>query len=82
MKFYKSKYYVPLFNFDEKFTAIYCHYEYVKFVKNGMYHNTKNAAYIRLYGYKDFSLNDIKYGDNYKFTKQSWRRFCKLQAFL
>ena len=82
MKFYKSKNYVPLFIFDEKLTAIYCHYEYVQFVKNGMYHNSKNADFINNDGDKDFSLNDIKYGDNNSFTKESWRRFVKMQVFL
>ena len=82
MKFYKSKNYVPLFIFDEKLTAIYCHYEYVQFVKNGMYHNSKNADYIHNDGDKDFSLNDECYGNQDNFTKESWRRFVKLQAFL
>ncbi len=82
MKFYKKQDYVPTFIFDQKLTAIYSHAEYVQFFKNGMYHNPKNADIIDNYGNKDFSLNDKVYGDQDKFTKKSWRRFVKLQAFL
>jgi hypothetical protein len=44
--------------------------------------NNKNAAIIYCSSYKEFSLNDKKYGNENTFTKQSWRRFVKLQAFL
>ena len=54
----------------------------VYFYKNGKYHNSKNAAIINYIGYKEFSLNDEYYGDEYDFTKQSWRRFVKLKFFL
>lgn len=58
----------------------------VRFFKNGKTHNIKNFAY--LYGiYKTFCINGKTYnaedyGNPDKFTKQSWRRFAKLQAFL
>jgi hypothetical protein len=67
-------------------TAIYFDL-YVVFFENGKRHNTKNASYIKYNGYKQFWLNGEKYGSNYDqdqdyFTKESWRRFCKLQIFL
>jgi hypothetical protein len=70
-----------------KLTAVYFYkYSnenyYVQFFKNGEYHNIKNSAYIRFDGYKDFSLNGKFYGYQTNFTKESWRRFVKLQAFL
>ena len=45
-----------------------------------MYHNNKNAASIS-FKYKGFYLSGIHYGNNKDFTKQSWRKFAKLQAF-
>ena len=60
-----------------------CHdYPFILFYKNGLKHNIKNAAYIALNQSKDFYLNGICYGNNIDFTKQSWRRFVKLQTFL
>jgi hypothetical protein len=53
----------------------------VYFFKNGKFHNTKNAAYIEINGYKQFFINGHCYGYN-DFTKKSWRRFVKLKAFL
>jgi hypothetical protein len=58
----------------------------VRFFKNGKTHNIKNFAY--LYDiYKTFCINGKTYsaedyGNQDKFTKQSWRRFAKLQYFL
>jgi hypothetical protein len=95
MKFYKhnhNSYYIRRnYNYrskisDNKLTAVYHFVEdyssYVQFFKNGKVHNSKNAAYIYNSGYKEFSLNAKFYGDQDDFTKQLWRRFTKLQAFL
>jgi hypothetical protein len=90
MKFYrdnKSIYYFCKIR-NNKLTSIYqeSYYEKetscVKFYKNGLKHNDKNAAYIGLDGYKDFCLENEEYGDEEKFTKESWRKFVKLQVFL
>ncbi len=84
MKFYKINY---ISNLDDKITAIFntlninslhC----VRFIKNGKHHNPKNAAYISKYGSKQFCLNNMSYGCKNDFTKETWRRFVKLQAFL
>jgi hypothetical protein len=53
----------------------------VYFYKNGMYHNSKNAAIIEVLC-KEFRLNDEYYGDEYNFTKKLWRKFIKLKVFL
>jgi hypothetical protein len=85
MKFYKEKKYYKYYTFkiyDYKLTAIYCDSAVVIFYKNGSEHNSKNASNIDFYGYKQFCLNGKFYGDKYNFTKQSWRKFVKLQAFL
>ncbi len=83
MKFYKINY---ISYFNKKSTAIFntlnihsipC----VRFIKNGKHHNPKNASYIKNIN-KVFCLNDKIYGYHNEFTKQSWRRFVKLQAFL
>ena len=69
---------------NNKLTAIFSNKSsYVEFFKNGsFYSNAKNAAFINYIGRKEFYLNGKYYGDKYTFTKQSWRRFAKLQAFL
>ena len=63
----------------------------VEFYKNGLLHNTKNAAYINADGINFFYLNDNVYGKsnsikksdkNYNAIKQSWRKFVKMQVFL
>jgi len=65
---------------NNKLTVIYsC--GHIFFFKDGTYHNNKNAAY-NSNRYKEFYLDGIHYGSKNKFTKQSWRRFCKLQVFL
>ncbi len=69
----------------------------VYFFKNGLLHNTRNAASFHdrtntayfngvLCG---FIISDLSYANfsnilykNKFFTKQSWRRFVKMQAFL
>jgi hypothetical protein len=80
MKFYKSK---NLYKIRKlSLTAIYDNFYYVQFFKNGKNDNAKNAAYIDDSGYKEFYLNGKLYGDEDDFTKESWRRFVKLQAFL
>mgnify|MGYP007071561290 FL=1 len=68
---------------DNRLTAILLdYYNAVLFYKNGKENNTKNASYIAKSGYKQFCLNDEDYGDQTNFTKQSWRRFVKMQVFL
>jgi hypothetical protein len=49
--------------------------------KNGVLNNTKNAS-VSDGKNKSFYLNGRFYGYGLDFTKQSWRRFVKLQAFL
>jgi hypothetical protein len=65
-----------------KLTAVYGCLYYIYFFKNGKSHNVKNTAYIRYNEYKEFWLNNKLYGTTNHFTKQSWRKFVKLQAFL
>jgi hypothetical protein len=85
MKFYRDK--NNLYNYlyeiiDNNLSAIrQDKYRVIYFFKNGKIHNTKNAAYIEINGYKQFFINDHCYGYN-DFTKKSWRRFVKLKAFL
>ena len=85
MKFYREKYknnyYWHKIN-KNKLTAIYGFYSIVWLFKNGLNHNSKNASYFNYNGFKEFSLNGKKYGSHYNFTKQSWRRFVKLMAFI
>ena len=86
MKFYKDK------NFwywnkikDNKLTAIHidcCGCNCVRFLKNGFLCNYKNAACIQDSNYKSFFLNNNLYGNESEFTKSSWRKFVKLQAFI
>ncbi len=82
MKFYKDKnfyYWVKIV--EDKLTAIHCE-RGVRFVKDGDFHNNKNAAFITIKRHKEFILNDKNYGNQDDFTKKSWRRFVKLKAFL
>ena len=85
MKFYKDNYrnkYIYWCKIkDNKLTAIYYDSIAVRFFKNGNHHNTKNAAYV-YDGYKEFYLNDKCCSIDDDFTKESWRRFVKLQAFI
>lgn len=93
MKFYKDlkykdiKYKKIIYTYYDyivyaKLTAIYTCPFYVEFFKNGLRHNSKNASHIKDDYYKIFHLNSIFMGDSFKFTKQSWRKFVKLRAFL
>ena len=52
------------------------------FFKNGELYNAKNASYVPYHGMKIFYLDGKCYGNQDDFTKKSWRRFVKLQAFL
>ncbi len=84
MKFYRNKnneycYWDKII--DNKLTVIYFSHN-IWFFKNGKLHNSKNAAYIRHDGYKQFCLNGTCYGFEYHFNKESWRKFSKLKAFL
>ena len=84
MKFYREKktsgYWQIIKSF--KLNAIYISPYLVGFFKNGKYNNIKNAAYIRCTGYKGFWFKNEYYGDSFKFTKKSWRKFVKLQTFI
>jgi hypothetical protein len=83
MKFYIDKlnhYYWDKIR-ENKLTAIYFSSMVVWFLKNGEEHNTKNAAADDK-SCKEFYLNGEFYGYENDFTKQSWRRFVKLKAFL
>jgi len=84
MKFYKEDS-VNFFYWDKiknnKLTVIYFSHN-IWFFKNGKMYNNKNASFIRSDGYKIFSLNGKTYGYKNDFTKQSWRKFVKLQIFL
>jgi hypothetical protein len=83
MKFYIDKdnhYYWDKIR-ENKLTAIYSSFS-VQFFKNGKFNNIKNADYININNNKIFSLNGKRYGDHNNFTKHSWRKFAKLQAFL
>ena len=84
MKFYRDihSYFYDSKIYNNKLTAIYCKKYIIIFSKNGIWHNNKNASYIEYSGYRQFYLNGKYYGNQTKFTKQSWRRFVKLQAFL
>ncbi len=80
MKFYREGYWnkIRFNNLD----AIYHDYYNIIFYKNGIISNSKNAALIEINEYKEFILNDEYYGCENDFTKESWRRFTKLKAFL
>jgi hypothetical protein len=85
MKFYKDNsnnnfYWNKIEN--NKLNAIYYFRCFTRFFNNGKIHNIKNAAYVESFNLKVFRLNGITYGNAKKFTKQSWRKFVKLQAFL
>ena len=85
MKFYKYKPFSNYLNiiFNYKLNAIYCYPSgSVTFFENGKCHNAKNATYIFYDGYKKFYLDGKLYGDKRNFTKQTWRKFYKLKAFL
>ncbi len=84
MKFYRDKYsyFYDCKIWENKLAAIYCRVNIVIFFKNGIWHNNKNASYIHCGKFKNFYLNTKYYGNQKDFTKQSWRRFCKLQVFL
>jgi hypothetical protein len=90
MKFYKNDYedYDGKI-IDDKLSAVYnyCSYDYgyhyfITFYKDGKCHNNKNACYVDDEGVKLFFLNAKEFGNQDNFTKETWRRFIKLQAFL
>jgi hypothetical protein len=85
MKFYRDINNYSFWNkiINNNLTAVYCRDNIIIFFKNGKQFNSKNAAYIdNDNGYKQFHLNNKLYGNNRDFTKESWRRFVKLQAFI
>ncbi len=84
MKFYRYGHYVNSSYLErKKITCIYINNSTIIFFKNGKYHNNKNVAYFNYFNnFKEFWLNGKIYGTEYKFTKQSWRRFFKMQTFL
>ena len=57
------------------------HYIYTFFYHNGEINNNKNAAMITNDADNFFYLKNKNFGNN-NFTKYSWRKFAKLQAFL
>ena len=84
MKFYRDKFDFYYWGkvYYKNITAIYqSALGVILFFKNGLRHNDKNIAY-NYDGYSRFFLNDECYGNQDNFTKESWRRFVKLQAFL
>ncbi len=54
------------------------------FYHNNQLHNIKNTSVISCFNsrYKWFYLDGTCYGTEKQFNKQSWRKFCKLKAFL
>ena len=83
MKFYRDKYNWNFLNKIEhsELTSLHQSYSYIiQFFKNGKLHNYKNASYI-FSDYIEFHLNGTFYGDQDDFTKQSWRKFVKMQIF-
>jgi hypothetical protein len=84
MKFYKEKNNSVYFDKIEnnKLTAIYINDYEIMFLKNNRLHNHKNFAIFFDSDRYSFCLDGIIYGDQNDFTKQSWRRFVKLKAFL
>mgnify|MGYP007069469517 CR=1 FL=1 len=84
MKFYIDKFNSPYIKIiNNKLTSVFMSFhKTTMFFKNGKYHNNKNAAIYYIDGIKDFRLNGKYYSNQNKFTKKSWRRFVKLQAFL
>jgi hypothetical protein len=83
MKFYKNNNFnICVKAYIRKQTMICQDYPNILFYKNGKYSNNKNAAYIDLdIKFKEFWLDGKPYGNKNDFTKQSWRKFVKLQAF-
>jgi hypothetical protein len=82
MKFYIDKYGSSNYFYKKiksnNITALYQDH-IILFYKNGKRHNARNAADI-IDNSKIFYLNGEWYGAN--FTKESWRKFIKLKAFL
>jgi hypothetical protein len=82
MKFYNGNnnlYYWSIIS-NNQLTAIHYDSYRIRFFKNGKIHNNKNASFIDNI-IKAFYLNGNFYGNNTDFTKESWRRFVKLQVF-
>jgi Sec7-like guanine-nucleotide exchange factor len=82
MKFYKNNNSDFLFDYKIKYYKLTCvGSNYIRFYKNGIWHNPKNASYICNAGNKMFYLNDELYGYKDDFNKKSWRKFTKLKVF-
>jgi hypothetical protein len=89
MKFYvdQSKVFYLYKIISEELTAIYINLLIlrIQFFKSGLINNEKNAAItsnVTGYIFKQFWLNNILYGYENDFTKESWRRFVKMKVFL
>ena len=89
MKFYNDKnnylYWFKTFDYitQNKLSAIYMYDKNsIAFYINGILHNKRNAAVQSILKGSEYYLNDKCYGTEDDFTKKSWRRFIKLQAFL
>ena len=76
---YNTYIYVNKIRFNN-LNAIFHDYYEVIFYKNGKIHNSKNAAIYSESSGKNFWLYDMNYSN--EFTKESWRKFVKLKAFL
>ncbi len=83
MKFYKFTDYNQLLKLvNNKFPFIYHYTKFYTAFYNNDFHNIKNAAVIYNDGKKCFYLKGRCYGYECNFTKELWRKFIKLQAFL
>jgi hypothetical protein len=82
MKFYNGNNNLYYWGIISKLNAIHCDSYAIRFYKNGFHNNYKNASVIKYNEYKQFWINSEFYGTNNDFTKQSWRRFVKMQVFL
>ena len=84
MKFYREDKYDYFYCgkiISNKLNACYNRCNSIIFYKNGKQHNPRNASYIDNI-IKAFYLNGNFYGYKNDFTKESWRKFVKLQVFL
>ncbi len=84
MKFYR---YPPankqkIIPFDQSNLIYQNDLKQISFLRNNRYHNVKNAAFLTKSGCKEYYLDGKCYGNQEKLTKESWRRFVKLQLFL
>ena len=73
MKFYieqKDLYYRYKIKVNKLPASYYNKNDYVQFYKNGLFHNSKNAAYVSVSGWKTFYLKGSCKGYKNNFTKK------------